>query len=214
MKKLFDKITDWLLFEFIARFHWEGLRYLITKKHYSVTAEDVVEIVKLMNEERLIGISWRSAHLSSYLVAIGHFLLTGKWVKCAHVFTNIEYEFDRDANLLITEATGQGVKNSRFWEVLNCDRVMLFKVRGMTEEESALYSAYVRDEVGKKYDKFYRFKPDDNLTSCTELPFRALQKVNSKFTVNLEALLAKHKKLTPAMYLESYDLVWVGTWGE
>ena len=200
---MLKKIYDYFVLKVLGRIMWPGFRYLLQGKEYDLSHEQTKTIVSMMNERRYIGLNYRKTHLTSYFIGLSHFLLTGRWGKWAHAFVNVEASTERDCDLKIIEAVGSGVRIARFWDVLNCDKVVLLDAN-LDDSEWNKVSDLIRGVVGRKYDT--RFKINDSMEfSCVELPYWAIKSVKPEAVKNLTKMIEKSGNLTPDMYLESED---------
>ena len=120
MKKLWA-----ILIGKIGSVEWEDLREKITGKKYSLTLHDHGMIWAKLTDGPCIILTRRRAHMSTYFVSIGHFLLTGRFGYWSHVCMS----FKDNGKVKILESVGRGVIVSEFFDVFNCDSVCILKPR-------------------------------------------------------------------------------------
>lgn len=197
------RIYDYLLNVIVPSITWEWAYRLITGRRYGLTWEQHLAIVKILSQRNCIIVTWRSSHLTSYLVALGHFLLTMRWVRASHVLMNIEQVVTADQSAFdFIEATGAGVKRSGFYDVFNCERAVLLEPRYFLNWDEAIDQAITN--LNKKYDNYFNLS-DGSRMSCVEVVLDGLKKdaeYKDKFH-GLLAMIEQEGNLTPAMFLES-----------
>lgn len=210
MKKSLERLyIGWL--NFIAGVKWPGLKKRFTGREYDLNSKDHRKIVEVLKQGNYIILTWRSTHLTSYLIAIGHFLLTGRWVKWSHACMNIESsEYGNRTHIRILEAIGSGVRLSEFNEVFDCDAVCILrpKMPGQIKWEDVVDRGL--KDIGKKYDNFFKLGNDKEM-SCVEVILDVLKAIpNWEFNFHgLLAMIKNEKNLTPPMYVEcgSFEIV-------
>jgi hypothetical protein len=174
-----------------------------------MTPEQLDEIHELLRNNYYVILTRNNSHLSTYFVAIGNKLATGKWGFWGHALMNMENDNDpnRDSGFKLMESTGVGVHYSSFYEVFQCDSVALLKPKNVTHEEWLEIMEKLLLQDGKKYDNLFDLVSDKEV-SCVELVRTALQALpdyNEKFA-NLEAIIAKDgNNLTPDMFYNCPD---------
>lgn len=149
----------------------------------------------------------REHYLSTFFIALGNFLLTGKWGYYSHVLMNLEDEVSSDADFRFIEATGKGVHYSDFEQVFgSVDSVALIVPVNMsiTEWTNALDKA--RTYLGRPYDNLFDLRNDLEI-NCVELirlAFSHTQDYEKNFA-NFEKLVSKKKRITPDMFVNCPD---------
>lgn len=190
---------------FIGRIKWDHISQLITGKAYGLTWEDHLAICQALSREPLIILTRRKTHLSTYMIGLAHWFLTGRFGHWSHVAINVETTNVVDqASARILEAVGSGVQISPFYSVFNCDSVCLLRPRVSRgfDWDKALHEAL--ENRGKPYDDFFNLG-DDSSMSCVELVLDALKSdpdYEARFH-GLEAMIKNEGNLTPEMFYES-----------
>lgn len=149
----------------------------------------------------------RENYLTTFLIGLGHYLLTGRWGFYSHVLMNLEDEVTTDDDFRFIEATGDGVHYSTFEEVFGpVDAVALVVPKSMTVEEWTLALDTAKLHVGTPYDNLFNMKNDLEI-NCAELIQIALKATPnySKNFANFDKLVSKKKKITPDMFAECED---------
>jgi len=189
---------------------WVEIIQMLGKIHWApkntLTEEEQNHIRKLLTGNYYVMLSRRNNHLSTYMISIANFFLSGKFSYWSHAFMNAEDEVKTDADFRIVEAIGVGVEYTPFDKVFNCNSVVLLKPRNMTIEDWTLALDKAKTEIGKPYDNLFDLK-NDNALSCVELVRTALM-ADPDYQINFanfEALIAERKNLTPQMFYECAD---------
>lgn len=188
----------------IARANWVGVVYFFTGKEYKLTDEDVKAIADLMLKDRVIGVSARTAHLSTWLATIGHFILTGRWLVAGHAFINVDDELTDPFGMKIFESNSAGAIISPFWKVILCDRVWLLKPKYVKEADWDKIHKVLLNQQGTAYDFFCNTKNVKEL-NCCERVVLAILTVDPTALPRLEWMTAEAGNLTPQMLIESGD---------
>lgn len=216
MRKLlqfFAPLIDFLL-KIAAKIHWPA-RKIISKN-------DQEHIRELLKNDYFVILTFRRNHLSSILVLLGNFLLTGRFGKWSHALMNLEDEVETDADFRIVEmnerirlsarerylieATGAGVVVNPFEKVFDVHRVALLKPKKMTLDEWRTVLDTAKQQLGKPYDSLFDIA-DNSALSCVELVRVILQaqpNYNENFA-NFERLIKKYGNLTPQMFYDCGD---------
>lgn len=211
--KFFAPIIDWFLKQ-AAKIHWQSRRY--------ISSADQEKIKELLKDNYLVILTFRRNHLSSFLVLIGNFLLTGKLGKWSHVLMNLEDEVRSDSDFRIVEmdegisltarerylieAVGSGVVINPFEKVFNVHRAALMKPKKMTLDEWRTVLDTAKQQLGKPYDTLFNIA-DARALSCVEL-VRVILQAQPNYEenfANFERLIKKYGNLTPQMYYDCGD---------
>lgn len=186
-----------------SRIHWEWAQKLITGHRYALQFHDWALIEQTLERGYFIILTRKRTHLSTHLVALGHFLKTFKWGYWSHVLGNVEA--DR-APFRLVEATAQGVKYSFFTDVFSCDSVCILKPKHYSVPELSRMIDFLLDDIGKPYDDLFDMLDDQRL-SCVEVWRGALMGLPDYHLRmgNFEAMFKKYKVLTPQMFYECPD---------
>ena len=197
----------------IGKIQWEGLKKLLTGKTFNLTKDDHRKILQVLSEGNYIILTKRTSHLSTYLVRLSHFFLTGRWGYWSHVCMNIEGPIVNMHNSVrILESVGIGVKTSSFDEAFNCDSVCILRPkipRIIKIDWETLVEKSLKN-IGKEYDNLFKLG-DDKEMSCVEVILDALETIPD-YQILFHGLLAMIKiehNLTPDMYYEcgSFEVV-------
>ena len=178
---------------FIGNFQW--------KADTEISNEQKIQIRQYLGPHYFIILTWRSNHLSSYLIAIANLLFTGRFGKYSHSLMNVEDDVASEVDFRLVEAIGTGVQYSPFDSVFNVQRVCLLKPKNMSLDKWTCILDRAKTELGKPYDSLFDLKTDTAL-SCVELVRIALmaEPDYKENFANFEAMIAKGKNLTPYMF--------------
>lgn len=150
----------------------------------------------------------RGNYLSSFVICLGHFLLTGRWVAFTHTLMNLEDEVEKDSDFRFIEANVRGTMYSTFDEVFHdVDSVALIKPWSMTVEEWTDCLDAAKDHLGKPYDSLLDLKSDREV-NCVELIRLALMRLpdyHTRFAKFEKMIKRKFMILTPQMFFECPD---------
>lgn len=180
-----------------------------------VIAPDEFDIIrKKLKKDYYIILTRHHGHLSSYAIAIAHWVLTrGKKGYYGHALMNLEYTVKTDADYRFIEATGKGVHYSNFNDAFDSQTgsVALLKPKSMTLAKWTKVMDKARTELGKPYDTLFDLSNDKAL-SCVELVRAALQAEPNyaEDFANFEAMIAKYDNLDPHMFYEcsDFEIAW------
>lgn len=193
-----------LLAKIIGKIRWPWLYRAFTGRQYGLMIEDHDKIKQVLKRGDIV-LTWRSSHLSSYFIAAGHYLLTGRFTKWSHVLITVS---DSDDDFV--EAIGIGVVDSKFSKIFDCEACAILRPKMPDGIDWTLVIGEALNDIGHKYD--YRFNlKDASEFSCVELVLDALKRIPD-YESRLHGLLAMIKnegQLTPPMYYEcgSFDVV-------
>lgn len=183
---------------------------LIGKIHWSSTTvlseAECNTIKELLIPNYYIILTRRNNHLSTYAIALGNFLLTGKFSYWSHVLMNTEDEVNSKEDFRLIEAIGTGIQFSPFDKVFDVQSVAILKPRNIQTWQWTAILDKAKSELGKPYDSLFDLKSDSAL-SCVELVRNALMAEDDYATnfANFEAMIAKNKNLTPEMFYRCSD---------
>lgn len=200
-------MLDFLL-TLVGKVRWEWLREKLTGRRYNLNIMDWYQIKDELSKGYFIILTRRKAHLSTYFVSIGHFLLTGKFGYYSHALVNVEgeratYGFP---DFKFVEAIGTGVKSSKWTEVFDCDSICILKPKWYSIEELNSSVGHVMQDIGKKYDMDFKVYDEDEM-SCVEVArdrMTELPEYYEKMRV-FEYMIASEKNLTPQMFRDCPD---------
>lgn len=202
----------------IGKIRWEKLKKLLTGREYDLTKDEQQEIWRLLSQKNLVILTWRSSHLSSYFISIGHFLLElriwvlggfkgsrpkfGRW---SHSLINIE-DTDTPRNpddFILIESIGKGVTVSNFEDVFNCDRVCLLEPVTTGEPWQAVAEKALA-KIGTPYDYEFRVY-DDSQMSCVEFALYMIEQgaTNPDDFKALFDAVQKLKNIDPQVFRDS-----------
>jgi hypothetical protein len=202
-KKLIEPILDFIFLNIIGRIQWEWLTAKIKGRPYTLTLNDFISITNCWKEMNFITLTRRNSHLSTYLIQIGHFLVTGR-LNCYYTHAL----FNKGTTAI--EAIGKGVVYSKPEDVLNCDgaALLLPKGIGMFEWQRILSEAERHAIENTPYDTFFSLSSDNEL-SCIELIYDALKEVDGadKKWPKFFKLVEEKKNVTPQMIYDCGDFI-------
>lgn len=196
--KWYQKVQIWFILQ-LAKVHW--------KQKDLLTDDDEVELKEKFTNDYYIIVSRRSNYLTTFFIALGNFLLRGKWGFYSHVFMNLEDEVKDDDDFRFIEATGAGVHYSDFKEVTtSVNAIALIKPKNMTLKEWTEALDRAKIYLGRPYDNLFDLKNDLEI-NCAELIRLALEGIpeySTKFA-EFEKLIAKKKTITSDMFANCSD---------
>lgn len=196
--KLKERLSRWFLIDLVANIYWPNKSTL--------TEEDKHVIYDMLAKDYYVIVTRRSNYLSTYLTALGHFLLTGKWGYWSHALMNLEDQVHSPNDFKLVEAIKEGVSISPFERVFNCNSVALLKPKHMTISAWTEAMDGAKSYVGTPYDTLFDLAHDNEM-SCVELVLNSIKKIPNHEACfpNFEAMIAKEGNLTPQMYYDSED---------
>ena len=177
-------------------------------KQRSYFSQSELELIKpMLAHDYFIIATRRRNYVTSFLINLSHFFLTGKWGYYTHVLMNLEDEVHSDADFRFIEATTKGTKFSTFDEVFSkVDGIALIKPKSMTLMEWTDCLDAAKVHLGKPYDNLFNLK-DQMEINCVELVRLALMRLpdyDTRFS-NFEKMLKNKKYLTPDMFAQCED---------
>lgn len=192
-----------------ASIKWEGLHALFNGGVYwSLKEVDHDKIRELLKPNYYIILTRRKCHMTTYLIGIASWVVSGEGVHYTHALMNVDDGNIRDDNdFKLMEATATGVHFSTFMKVFDCDSVVLLRPKGYTDADWQEALDGLLEQHGKKYDNLFDIA-DDTRVSCVEMCRQALMQEDQYETkfANLEALIVKHgSNLTPQMLYDCGD---------
>lgn len=198
IRKYFGSAFSWLADQ-IGKVEW--------RQKHSINEDEKAKIMEMLKKDYYIIVTRHGNHLSTYAIALGNFILTGKWSFYSHVLMNLEDEAHNPEDFRLMEAVGNGVRFASWDQVFaDPDAVCLLKPTNMTIDKWTLAFDKAKSENGKPYDTLFDLANDKAL-SCVELIRVALEATpdyNTNFR-NLEEMIAKNKNLTPQMFRDCPD---------
>jgi len=195
---LIQTVQIWCIRQ-LSKIYWKETRLL--------SQEDNDTIKQMLTSDYFIIATRKSNYLTTFFIALGNFLLTGKWGFYSHVLMNLEDEVKDDNDFRFIEATGAGVRYSTFEEVFGrVDAVALIKPKNMTLKEWTKALDRAKTYLGRPYDNLFNLKSDLEI-NCVELIRLALQDTPNyaENFAEFEKLVAKTKKITPDMFANCSD---------
>lgn len=187
----------------LVQFNW--LQKLITGKSYALTLDDQSKIFNILQNDNVVILTYKKAHLSTYFIKLAHYILTKQWPTWVHAAANVENDFNN--KIQIAESTREGTHLSNFSEVFKCDGVCLLKIRDQQKKGYDEVLKFLRNNLNKKYDM--RFKLDDETElSCIEYVYDALNRYpdHEEVLKKLNYLVNKYGNLDPQMLYDSEAL--------
>lgn len=187
--------------ELMAKIKWHQ------RKHLSV--EDQAELQARFTKDYYIIVTRKSNYFTTFLIALGNWMLTGRWGFYSHALMNLEDEVTSDADYRFIEATGKGTNFNTFdgvFEHVDAVGLVLPKAHIMSREEWTECLDKAKTYLGTPYDNLFdlRNSLEINCVELVRLALQALPDYNEKFP-NFEAMLARKKKLVPDMFTECED---------
>ena len=204
----FYRVLTWFC-NLFASVSWEGLRALFNGGIYwDLTEQDHDKLRELLKPNYYIILTRRKCHLTTYLIGVASWIVSGKGVHYTHALMNVDDGNVRDDNdFKLMEATATGVHFSTFMQVFDCDSVVLLRPKGYTDKDWQETLDAVLEQEGKQYDNLFDIA-DKTRVSCVEMCRQALMAEDNYETefANLEALIKKHgNNLTPQMLYDCGD---------
>lgn len=199
LKKILAKIVL-----FIGSIHWKAKRTLLE------TEQNIIR--SYLASHYLIILTRRRNHLSTFFINLADFLLTGKWGFWSHALMNLEDEVTLESDFRLMEATAIGVHYSPFDKVFDVQNAVLLKPKNMTLIQWTKLLDRAKEQLGKPYDTLFNIK-DAKALSCVEL-VRFILQGEPNYDINFanfEALIKKHKNLSPQMIYDcgDFDVVYI-----
>lgn len=195
--KLFRYLTNAIITA-IGKIKWPSNTLLTTSEQQKIKNYLIPNYYIILTRNK--------THLSTYAIALGNFLITGKWGYWSHVLMNLEDEVTTDKDFRLIEAIGTGVQYSSFSNVFAVDSVCLLKPKNMTIDKWTNVMDKARTELGKPYDTLLDLTTDKAI-NCVELVRNSLMSEPNYVTdfANFEKDIAKAKNLTPDMFFYCKD---------
>lgn len=200
----YEKIQIWVILALAKVRFW--------KQEDVLAPEDVAELKARFEKDYYIICTRRENYLTTFLIALGNFMLTGKWGFYSHVLMNLEDEVKTDDDFRFIEATGKGVHYSAFEEVFGpVDAVALISPKNMTIEEWTEALDRAKTYLGTPYDNLFNMKNalEINCAELIRLALKATPDYDTQFA-EFEAMVARKKKITPDMFANcpDFEVVW------
>lgn len=197
-KTLYQNIQIYII-NHLSKIHW--------KKRKSLKNNDLDILREKFTEDYYIVGTRRSNYLTTFLISLGNFFLTGRWGYYSHVLMNLEDIVVDDLDYKFIEATGKGTHYSTFNDVVDgIDAIVLLKPKNITIDEWTSALDKIKIYLGTPYDNLFDLKNTLEI-NCVELIRLALHELpdyNRKFA-NFERMVREKKKLTPDMFIECDD---------
>lgn len=196
----------------IGGIDFSELRLILTGTLYGLEEENHQMLRKVLSKSNYIILTKRRWTISSWLILIGSYLLTGKKSYWTHALMNVEGD---SGTVQLMEAVGKGVKISDFYEVFNCDAVTVLRPRipeGISVSWEGLNDA-AYSHLGKEYDSVADIM-DDQMLNCTEYVWKCLRAVKDPamdiYLHGLVAVFGDKKNLCPQMFYDcgSFEVVY------
>lgn len=203
--KAFGKsLISHIMLNIIGRMNWTGLKYFFTGREYDLRDEDITEIVRAMKSQRLIGLSYRETHFTSYCINTIYFFLSGRLREFSHAWLGPR-PFEDSLDLRIIESVAEGVRSAPFWKVLLVDAVALLKPKYFHPDKWAELDIEAEKDVGHIiYDIYGRYMDPSERNCIEQVVFRMLHS-DPDCLPGTTALMKKYKQLTPQMIYDSGD---------
>lgn len=200
------------IFQHITVFFVDLTSKIKWKQSSTISDEDRAVIYEKLKRDYYIIATRRRNFLSTFFIALGHFLLSGKWGFYSHVLMNTEDEVKSAEDFRLVEATFSGVHYSTFASVFaGVDSVALLKPKAVSLDEwtAALDAAALT--LGRPYDKLFDVMGEQSM-SCVEVirfAMRALPNYDTEFA-HFERMVQSKKNLTPQLFYDcpDFEVVW------
>lgn len=210
---MFKSFIEWVILT-IGKIHWPSSTY--------ISVDEQAKIREMLVNDYYVILTYRKNHLSTFFVGLSHFILTGKWGRWSHALMNTEdaVKFDKDFRIVsmtrplvlshneraLVEAIGTGTQVTPFEKVFDVHAAALLVPKGVTIDEWRGLVDTMRAQLGKPYDTLFNIA-DENSLSCVELVRMVLRRLPDYETrfASFEALIKKHKNLTPQMFYDCSD---------
>jgi hypothetical protein len=194
------KIYRFFMLRIVGQMNWTGWKYLFTGREYDLEPHQIKEACEILKAQNCVGLSYKSTHFTSFLIMLGHFLMTGHWIKWCHAWMNIEGDIKDSKDLEIYESISAGLVKSPFWKVFNSDAIILLKPKNLSEEQWQDVLQYLKDKLGTPYDICMDEQKDDQL-NCVETVVRSILRANPNALPIISRMMKRYGQLTPAMLL-------------
>lgn len=178
----------------------------ITWKYKNGLTTDEKDIIRqTLSKNYCIILTRSNNHLSTYAISISNFLIGAGWGYWGHALLNMEDGDDEDVVFELIESTAAGVHLDTFDDVFAVHSVALLKPKNVPAEYWTKIFAQAIADIGKPYDNLFNI--NDDTYSCVELVRHALQADPAYATnfANFEAMVQKHKRITPDMFYKCPD---------
>jgi hypothetical protein len=199
--KFLEPFLDWFFIKVISPISWETLKYILKGRKFDLTPAQYREVLQIWKSMNTITLTRRKSHLTTYLIQIGHFILTGKWdMYWAHALFN--------DGIWAVEAIGKGVVVNGPREVLNVDGVAILIPKNVHLVSWQMILDEARRHVidGTEYDNLFDVM-NDKKVSCIELIYDSLKEVENhrELWPNFFKLVETKGNITPQMIYDCGD---------
>jgi len=191
---------------FFSEVNWD---FLYRKKKLAdplLTAEEIVALKKVLDQDYYIICSVHYTHLSYWLISIAQKIKRGTWAKWGHVFMN--YDYDKTDKPMFCEATGRiGVRVIGFEELMAGDGFVLLKPKNLDLDKfTSVIDAGLKKNIGKPYDDLFDMQNQTRL-SCVELVLVVLEQIPGykDFFKKFFTMQKTIKTITPDSYPDCGD---------
>lgn len=197
VNSMFNKIINAVVM-WIGSVHWSPKNTL--------TDSELVNIRESLTQNYYIILTRRNNHLSTYVAGICNLFLFGKMGYWSHALMNTEDGVRNDSDFRLLQATSIGVAYEEFNKVFDVNSVVLLKPKSLTIDEWTKILDKARSDLGKPYDTLFDINSQNSFT-CVDLVRNALMGEPNYSTdfVNFEAMVQKHKRLSPDMFYNCPD---------
>ena len=165
---------------------------------------DVIQ--NMLEQNDYIILTMRRNHLSTLLINLCDFLLKGQWGFYAHALMNTQKDMENQDSRYLIEATGEGVKRSKFAEVFDCHAVAILRPKHRDINQWNLVVEKALSAIGKPYNSLFTLQTEEAVT-CASLVRSALMASPNYYRdfPHFEAMVKKYGKLTPQMFYDCTD---------
>lgn len=196
------------LVQLMGKIQWESLRKLFTGRKYNLTEQDHGRIFSAIKNQPYIILTYRKAHLSTWLVRAAELILNQKWGCYGHVLVAFQRGLPvcKYSDIRFVEAIGKGVVDSHWSDVFNVDGVCVLRPIYFDSATLLKQIPEIENDIGKKYDS--KLNPyDDNQMACVEVGREIMKHIPGyeKSMRVFESMIARRKYLTPDMFKDCPD---------
>lgn len=196
------------LVQLMGKIKWERLREMLTGRRYNLTIEDWGKVFSVLKHQPYIVLTYRKAHLSTWLVRAAELLLNQKWGCYGHVLVSFQRRIPvcKYSDIRFIEAIGKGVTDSHWSDVFDVDGVCVLRPRYYDSATLLKQVPHVENDIGKPYDD--ALNPyDDHQMACVEVGRELLKHIPKyEHTMRVfENMISRRKYLTPDMFKDCPD---------
>lgn len=199
------RLWGWAM-DVVAGVEWPRVRALINGGlYYTLEERDHDMLRHMLRTDYYVIITHRRTTLSSWLITIADWILTGKRSQYSHVLINTEGDIEGHIGFKLLEATsGTNLGYTTFMKAFDCDAVALLVPKGVTPAEWTAVIDAAKAKIGTPYDSLFDLANAERM-SCVEVIYWGLQQLpdfEERFPTLLR-LIREGTNLTPQMFYDS-----------